>query len=240
MVAAIKFGLGENSPAVSVEVAPHMGTILGMLGYNHEEKMKRLCVRERALATIKYVAATNPAALRDSVSQALPSLYQELLPKKEYIKEVMINTNKIEIDDARQARKDAWEILLFLLKAFTEKVDIVHVVRVSLLEGLKDVYDIRIICHQIIAFLATTTPSSLLESSDGLISVLMPNAKLDPASFKRIEESDRDEEIKAAACATFALLLKCPNATSFPHLQDVLAEKDKDVGTRVKAFLPKD
>lgn len=235
MVAALKFALSEGSAAVDAAIAPHVAAIMDLLTYPHDDKMKRLNVRERAILTVKYLCAQKPALVREIVPKYISALLSEGVPKQEYIKIVEMGLGKITIDDAVQARKDTFETLALIAKNITDKVDFPSLLR-GIVPGLTDVYDIRISCYQLIAHAAAAAPNALLEASDVLIGHIVGTVKLEN---KRAEELERDEEVRSAALNALAVIAKCPNADSFPKLQEILSPlmNDKDLGEKIKKLI---
>eukprot|EP01105_Mastigella_eilhardi_P008785 TRINITY_DN2112_c0_g1_i1.p1 TRINITY_DN2112_c0_g1~~TRINITY_DN2112_c0_g1_i1.p1 ORF type:complete len:1195 (-),score=400.65 TRINITY_DN2112_c0_g1_i1:94-3678(-) len=234
MVAAVKYALADNLPAVDVALAPHVAGVFEQLKFASEDKAKTLFVRERALLALKSLAAQKPLLIRDVVTQYLPLVFAETIPKQEYITIVELGLIKVTVDDALNARKDAFEILSFFLKNLFDRIDVPTFVR-HIAPGIVDVYDIRLAVHAMLLHIANVAPAPLLEASDLLIPNLLLCGKLEAAG-KRPEEADRNEEMQQSTFNVIYVLSKCPNAESFPKLQELieLLSKDKDVGEKFK------
>lgn len=54
---------------------------MDLLTYPHDDKMKRLNVRERAILTVKYLCAQKPALVREIVPKYISALLSEGVPK---------------------------------------------------------------------------------------------------------------------------------------------------------------
>ncbi|KAH3761512.1 Cullin-associated NEDD8-dissociated protein 1 [Pelomyxa schiedti] len=232
MVAAIRFALSEeHTEPIIAAVAPHVAPILNLISYAHDDKTKQLGVRERALQTVRQIAANHPKMLRGIIVQYLGALYAELPPKKEYISIVDLGFMKVTVDDALAARKDAYEIVALLCKSLIDKLDMPTLIR-AIQPGLTDVYDIRNTCCRILNSVMAVSPASIFEALDIILPPLVATTK---EETKKTDDALHEAEIRENVMSTIANIIKLPNSDNYPKLAELLA--DKQIGEALKKLV---
>jgi cullin-associated NEDD8-dissociated protein 1 len=90
-----------------------------------------------------------------------------LLLQPELIREVDLGPFKHKVDDGLEIRKAAFECMYTLLDTCLDQLELSTFIA-CLSEGLKDHYDIKMLCHLMLIRLAVYAPTALLE---GLFSI---------------------------------------------------------------------
>eukprot|EP01101_Sappina_pedata_P010265 TRINITY_DN6421_c0_g1_i1.p1 TRINITY_DN6421_c0_g1~~TRINITY_DN6421_c0_g1_i1.p1 ORF type:complete len:1230 (+),score=583.62 TRINITY_DN6421_c0_g1_i1:92-3691(+) len=202
---SIKFTIVETSQSIDAELTNIFAEFAPLL------KDQDLAPRRAAVLSLNYAAHNKPALIQTVLPSLLPLVYTETKIRPEYIREVEMGPFKHKIDDGLELRKAAFECMYTLLESCFEKID-VPVFLQALVDGLKDVFDIRMLSHLMLAKLAVASPAAVIESLDSITEPLKTTitTKLKESAVKQ-EVDSNEEMIKSALRAVHSINKHAPN-----------------------------
>eukprot|EP01104_Vermistella_antarctica_P019462 TRINITY_DN762_c0_g1_i1.p1 TRINITY_DN762_c0_g1~~TRINITY_DN762_c0_g1_i1.p1 ORF type:complete len:1331 (-),score=413.33 TRINITY_DN762_c0_g1_i1:65-3832(-) len=215
VITALKFAIGPETSDVDLVLLPHMGAFLGLLGD------KEIHVRRATLLTLNYAAHNKPSLLREGMSSLLPVLYGETKVKPELIRQVDLGPFKHSVDDGLETRKVAFECLYTLLETLVDKLNVADFIS-HLVDGLKDVYDIKMLCHLMLVRLASVAGTAVVEVLDGLIEPLRATVTKRVKPDAVPQEVERNDELVRGALRAVAAIACIPTAEQHPRFYDFL------------------
>jgi len=169
-----------------------------------------LTVRRSAILTFNYAAHNKAVLLQPILPKILPLVYGETKVRTELIREVEMGPFKHKVDDGLDLRKAAFECMYTLLESCFEKLDVPQFLQ-HLNDGLKDVYDIKMLSHLMLAKLAHFAPAAIIESLDALIEPLKATITTKPKDSAVKQEFDSNEELVRSALRAIHAISKIPN-----------------------------
>jgi len=215
VVTALKYAITDSPHVVDAELATCMDEFIALL------KDEDLVVRRSTLMTLNYAAHNKPALIRAVLSAHLPALYEETKVKQSLIKVVDLGPFKHKVDEGLENRKAAFECMYTLLDTCIDKLDIAGFIP-NLVEGLADVYDIKLLCQLMLVKMAQHSPASLLTGLDQLIEPLRKTitAKVRETAVK--QQVDRNEELIRSALRAIAAISYIPDIDSSVKFEDLV------------------
>lgn len=128
---------------------------------------------------------------------------------------------KHKVDDGLEIRKAAFECMYTLLDTCLDRVDISAFVA-TLVEGLKDHYDIKMLAHLMVIRLASVAGPVLLESLDQLIDPLRTTLATKSKEGAVKQEVERNDELIRSALRAIVAVTKIPNVESNIKFEEFL------------------
>jgi len=172
-----------------------------------------LKVRRGALLALNCVARNRPQAIRESLPQLLPMLYNETKVKQELVHQVDLGPFKHKVDDGLELRKAAFECMDTLLDTCADSLQLPLFIS-HLADGLKDEHDIKMLCHSVLYKLASGGANAVVVvgTLDELVEPLRVtvNAKLKDNAVK--QQIERHDELVRSAMRAIRALEKMPDA----------------------------
>jgi len=181
--------------------------------------------------------------IRDILPSILPHLYGETKPKPELIREVDLGPFKHKVDDGLEIRKAAFECMYTLIETTLDRLDIATFIT-HLVDGLKDMYDIKILSHLMLIRLAVSVPAVVIEgiffpppclvsrasankplyisALDILIEPLRTTITTKVKDNAVKQEVDRNEELVRSALRAVVVISRIPNADQHPKFEEFL------------------
>ncbi|NXG71728.1 CAND1 protein, partial [Baryphthengus martii] len=217
VVTAIKFTITDQPQPVDALLRGCIGDFLQTL-QDPDANVRRV-----ALAMFNCAAHNKPSLIRDLLSTALPSLYNETKVRRELIREVEMGPFKHTVDDGLDVRKAAFECMYTLLESCLDRLDIYEYLN-HVEDGLKDHYDIRMLTFIMLARLSALCPSAMLQRLERLIEPLRAtcSTKVKAGSVK--QEFEKQDELKRSAMRAMAALLTIPEAEKSPAVAEFSAQ----------------
>eukprot|EP01111_Echinosteliopsis_oligospora_P003334 TRINITY_DN1530_c1_g2_i4.p1 TRINITY_DN1530_c1_g2~~TRINITY_DN1530_c1_g2_i4.p1 ORF type:complete len:1241 (+),score=375.18 TRINITY_DN1530_c1_g2_i4:377-4099(+) len=214
---AIKYTILEQPQPIDALLKPKMGDFLSLLSD------PELNVRRVTLLTFNYAAHNKPSLIREYLAQYMPVLFNECKVKPELIREVDLGPFKHKVDDGLEIRKAAFECMYTLLDTSVDKLDL-HQFIANLADGLKDHFDIKMLCHLMLIRLAAYAPTALLESLPNLIEPLRATitAKVNEGAVK--QQVERNDEMVKSAMRAVASISKIPNAETVQKFDEFVKQ----------------
>jgi len=169
-----------------------------------------LGVRRSAILTFNYAAHNKVGLLQPILGKVLPLIYGETRVRTELIREVEMGPFKHKVDDGLDLRKAAFECMYTLLDSCFDKLDIPRFL-LHLSDGLRDVYDIKMLSHLMLAKLAHLAPAAIIESLDTLIDPLKVTITTKPKENAVKQELDSNEELVRSGMRAVLAISKIPN-----------------------------
>jgi cullin-associated NEDD8-dissociated protein 1 len=213
VVTALKFTILDHPLPIDALLLPRIGDFLDLLSD------KELNVRRVTLLTFNYGAHNKPSLIREVLPRYMPIVYGEAKVKPELIREVDLGPFKHKVDDGLEIRKAAFECMYTLLDSSLDRLDIAAFIA-SIGEGLKDHYDIKMLCHLMLIRLATYAPAALAEGLVGLVEPLRANvlSKLTDGAVK--QQIERNDELIRSTLRAIAAISRIPNVESVQQFDD--------------------
>jgi len=182
-----------------------------------------LNVRRVTLLTFNYGAHNKPALIRGILPRYMPVVYTEARVKPELIREVDLGPFKHKVDDGLEIRKAAFECMYTLLDSCLDRLDVAAFIA-SIAEGLKDHYDIKMLCHLMLIRLATYAPAALMEGLYGLIEPLRGTvtSKVSEGAVK--QQVERNDELIRSALRAVAAISRIPNVESVQKFDEFVKQ----------------
>ncbi|KAL4425586.1 hypothetical protein ABPG75_009602 [Micractinium tetrahymenae] len=168
-------------------------------------------VRRAAVQVLSTGAHNKPGLVVEHLPAALPLLYQQTVVNKELIRTVDLGPFKHQIDDGLELRKAAYECMDELLDRCYDRVDAAAFIA-HLESGLKDHYDIKTICHPVLAKLAAIAPGQVTSALDRLVEPLQGTLQAKVKADAVKQEIDRNEDMLRSCLRAIDALAKLPNA----------------------------
>lgn len=130
---------------------------------------------------------------------------------------------KHKVDDGLEIRKAAFECMYTLLDSCLDRLDIAAFIA-SIGEGLKDHYDIKMLCHLMLIRLASYAPAALLESLTSLIEPLRATvtSKVSEGAVK--QQVERNDELIRSALRAVAAIARIPNVESVQKFDEFVKQ----------------
>jgi len=205
VITALKFTITEKPQPIDQSLAMVMGNFMTLL------RDSDLNVRRASLLTLNYAAHNKPNLIRDLLSdKILPTLYEETKIKPELIHQVDLGPFKHTVDDGLESRKAAFSCMYTLLETCLAKLEVSAFVT-HLVDGLKDHYDIKMLCHLMLSRLAVAAPAAVLQALDLLVEPLQATitTKVKDGAVK--QELERNDELIRSALRAIVSLTKIPD-----------------------------
>jgi len=215
VVTGLKFAIVEKPQTVDSLLLPEMTKFLDLL------KDKDLNVRRNTLLTLNYCAHNKPLLIRDILPTYLPLVYVESKIKPELIREVDLGPFKHKVDDGLEIRKAAFETMYTLLDTCLDRVNIPDFVT-TLVDALKDNYDIKMLAHLMLIRLTALAGPALLEGLNQLVEPLRETVTTKPPQGAVKQEIDRNDELIRSALRAIYAITKIPNAESNHKFEEFL------------------
>jgi len=215
IVTALKFAIVERSQPIDHLLQSEMSKYLDLL------KDKDLNVRRNTLLTLNYAAHNKPILIRDILPNYLPLIYQESKVKPELIREVDLGPFKHKVDDGLEIRKAAFECMYTLLDTCLDRVNIPNFIN-TLVDGLKDHYDIKMLADLMLIRLSSLAGPALLESLDQLVEPLRSAIGTKPKEGAPKQDVERNDELIRSTLRAVAAITKVPNAESNLKFEEFL------------------
>lgn len=144
---------------------------------------------------------------------------------------------KHKVDDGLEIRKAAYECLYSLLDSCLDRISVPALIT-NLVDGLKDHYDIKMLCHLIIIRLSTLAAPALLEGLDQLVEPLRSTISTKPKEGAVKQEVERNEELIRSALRAIAAISRIPDVESNLKFDEFLKQTVKvgDLGEKFAAI----
>lgn len=178
-------------------------------------------VRRNTLLTLNYAAHNKPILIREILPNYLPLIYAESKVKPELIREVDLGPFKHKVDDGLEVRKAAFECMYTLLDTCLDRVNIPAFIT-SLVDGLKDHYDIKMLADLMLIRLSSLAGPALLESLDHLVEPLRSAIGTKPKEGAPKQDVERNDELIRSTLRAVAAITKVPNAESNLKFEEFL------------------
>jgi cullin-associated NEDD8-dissociated protein 1 len=123
----------------------------------------QLSVRKRAFSVISTLIYGDPPLLESCIDKFLPLLLKQTLVDETLIKEVHMGPFVHRKDDGVELRKAAYEILRAVIENY-DISDSLSLVMTSLLQGLKDDDDVKLIVYRILRRAVQIFPQEIYKS----------------------------------------------------------------------------
>merc|ERR1711988_103173 len=117
---------------------------------------------------------------------------------------------KHQVDEGLEIRKVAFECMYTLLENCLELLDTPEFIS-HLVDGLNDVYDIKMLCHLMLVRIASSSGAALLEALDSLIEPLRATIQKKEKESAVKQEVDRNEELIRSALRAIAAISQIPS-----------------------------
>jgi cullin-associated NEDD8-dissociated protein 1 len=215
IITSLKFTIVEHHHPIDTLLLASMGQFLQLL------TDPDLNVRRAALLTLNYAAHNKSILIRDLLPTVLPHVYAETKPKAELIREVDLGPFKHKVDDGLEIRKAAFECMYTLIETTLDRLDIAAFIT-HLVDGLKDVYDIKILSHLMLIRLAGAVPAVVIEALDILIEPLRVTITTKVKDNAVKQEVDRNEELVRSALRATVVVSRIPNVDQHPKFEEFL------------------
>jgi len=213
VVTALKFVILDHPHPIDSVLIGQIGDFLDSL------QDPDLTVRRSALLSLNYAAHNKPSLIRDVLPKYLPILYQETKIRPELIREVDLGPFKHKVDDGQELRKAAFDCMYTLLETSIDRLDLAQFVA-HLVDGLKDNYDIKMLCHLMLIRLAHYTPNALIEGLPSLVEPLRQTVTTKVQDFAVKQQVERNEEMIRSALRAVVAIEKIPNAEVSPKWEE--------------------
>jgi len=215
-VNALKFTITDHSHSIDKALIPIFSDFLVLV------QDPDLGVRRFTVLCFNYAAHNKPALLQPVMPKLLPMVYAETKLHPEWIREVEMGPFKHKVDDGLDLRKAAFEWMYQILESCFESLD-VPVFLQHLLDGLKDVNDIKMQCHLMLGKLAALAPAAVLETLEALIDPLKATISTKPKDNAMKQDLDSHEEmIRSALRAVNAIARSIPNLELVAKWEDFM------------------
>ena len=173
------------------------------------------------MLTLNYAAHNKPILIREILPTYLPLIYVESKVKPELIREVDLGPFKHKVDDGLEIRKAAFECMYTLLDTCLDRVNIPNFIT-SLVDGLKDHYDIKMLADLMLIRLSSLAGPALLESLDQLVEPLRSAIGTKPKEGAPKQDVERNDELIRSTLRAVAAITKVPNAESNLKFEEFL------------------
>lgn len=241
VVTAVKSAIIEQPHSIDKLLQPLMKSFLEMLND------KEVLVRRASLLMFNHAIHNKPSLVRDDLDTILPVLYDLTKVKPELIRDVDLGPFKHKVDDGLEIRKAAFECMYTLLEVCLDRLNI-HTFISHLVDGLKDHYDIKMLCHLMLVRLAHTTGPALVEGLDILVEPLRTTVTTKVKDNAVKQELERNEELIRSALRAIVAISKLENTdrsasfTSFVNqlTKGPLAEKFESIRAEADLLLGED
>eukprot|EP01113_Clastostelium_recurvatum_P046299 TRINITY_DN809_c0_g1_i2.p1 TRINITY_DN809_c0_g1~~TRINITY_DN809_c0_g1_i2.p1 ORF type:complete len:1240 (+),score=410.29 TRINITY_DN809_c0_g1_i2:61-3780(+) len=221
VVSALKYTIVEQPNPIDALLLVEIRHFLELL------RDPEVAVRRAALLTLNFAAHNKASLIRDVLPEYLPVLYQESKVRPELIREVDLGPFKHKVDDGLELRKAAFECMYTLLETTFDRLDLSQFVH-HLADGLKDHYDIKMMCHLMLIRLTHYAPAALLEGLGGLVEPLRATVTTKVQDTAVKQQVERNQEMIRSALRAIVAIEKLPNV-------DTTAKWDEFIKGTVKA-----
>eukprot|EP00008_Paramoeba_atlantica_P012357 CAMPEP_0201479450 /NCGR_PEP_ID=MMETSP0151_2-20130828/4148_1 /ASSEMBLY_ACC=CAM_ASM_000257 /TAXON_ID=200890 /ORGANISM="Paramoeba atlantica, Strain 621/1 / CCAP 1560/9" /LENGTH=837 /DNA_ID=CAMNT_0047860947 /DNA_START=149 /DNA_END=2662 /DNA_ORIENTATION=- len=219
MLLALRHVIVEKPQSVDQILSPLQNGL--MEGFLNHMRDTDLSVRRAALMVLMHAAHVKPALIISLLPQVLSVLYTETKLDPNLMRQVEFGPFRHSVDDGLPVRKAAFECMYTLLDHCIEHLNLREYVG-HLCEGLKDVYDIKMLCHLILIRLTETNYGAAAVAGQ-LVAVLDPLRMTITKTLKETavkQDIDRNEEqIRSALRAVYAISI-------IPHVEKHLRFRD--------------
>eukprot|EP00741_Cyanophora_paradoxa_P025544 tig00000383_g24650.t1 len=215
LVTALKHAIIEQTHPIDALLPPALPAFLRLIA---DPDLK---VRRAALLTLNSAAHSKPRLIRDMLAGLLPALYGETVKKPELIRQVDLGPFKHVVDDGLEIRKAAFECMDTLLDSCLDRLD-THPFLARIVEGLRDHYDIKVLCHLMLQKLATAAPSAVLAALDSLVDPLKETVTASVKENAVKQELERNEDVIRSALRAVDALARIPDVETCARFDDFL------------------
>jgi len=228
VVTAVKYAIVDYPHEVDIALAPVIGDFIRLL------IDKDLDVRRAALLTLNYAAHNKPGLIRPVLGEHLEALYEETKLKEELIKVVNLGPFKHKVDEGLENRKAAFECMYTLLDTCIDKVDVPAFIK-YLVQGLDDVYDIKLLCFLMLSRLAQHAGTALVTGLDLLVEPLRKTLTTKVRDTAVKQQVDRNDELIRSALVAIAAISRLDEVDSCLKFDEFVKTAVK-VGPHAEAF----
>lgn len=207
VVTALKFTIVDKPHPVDEFLAPIMGDFLKLLADED------LLVRRSTLLALNFCAHNKPALIRPVLSAHLNNLYEETKVKQHLIQVIDLGPFKHKVDTGLENRKAAFECLYTLLETCIDKIDITVFIE-QVVNGLADVYDIKLLCQLMLVRLAQAAGPALLTSLDSLVEPFKKTITAKPKESAVQSDVEKNDELIRSALRAIAAIALIPEVDS--------------------------
>jgi len=218
-VSSLRFAIVDTPSALDAELP---GVIADFLRPLSDADLK---VRHAALLALSCVAHNKPQYLGACLSQLVSPLYAETAKKAELVHQVDLGPFKHTVDDGLELRKAAFECMDTLLESCADSLEL-HPFIERLVAGLTDDYDIKMLCHVVLAKMATR-PNTSMAVLGMLEQICEPLRKTVCATLKDNavkQEIERHEELVRSGLRVSYLLTKVSGAEGAPKFEEYVRQ----------------
>eukprot|EP01103_Thecamoeba_quadrilineata_P012984 TRINITY_DN3476_c0_g1_i1.p1 TRINITY_DN3476_c0_g1~~TRINITY_DN3476_c0_g1_i1.p1 ORF type:complete len:1239 (+),score=374.55 TRINITY_DN3476_c0_g1_i1:53-3718(+) len=203
-VTALKFAVVEQPHSIDPLLQAVIGDFLHLL------QDSDLSVRRAAMLTFNFTVHNKPVLVTGILSKLLVQVFQETKIKPELIREVEMGPFKHRVDDGLDLRKAAFECMYTVLESCFQNLDVPAFLS-HLAEGLKDTYDIKMLCHLMLSKLAIIAPAAVLEELETLVEPLRVTVTNKCKDNAVKQDLDRNEELVRSALRAVVSIARIPN-----------------------------
>jgi len=228
VVTAIKYAVVDYPHDVDVPLAASISDFLRPLAD------KELDVRRASLLTLNYAAHNKPNIIRPVLVEHLEALYEETKQKEELIKVVNLGPFKHKVDEGLENRKAAFECMYTLLDTCIDRLDVSTFIK-FLVEGLNDVYDIKLLCFLMLSRLAQHAGTALVTSLDSLVEPLRKTLATKVRDTAVKQQVDRNDELIRSALVAIAGISRLDDVDSCLKFDEFIKQTVK-TGPHAEAF----
>jgi cullin-associated NEDD8-dissociated protein 1 len=168
-------------------------------------------VRKAGVHLLTAAVHNKPALLENCLDAVLPLVFAQTKPDPSLIRTVDLGPFKHKIDDGLELRKAAFECLGVLMTRCYDRLD-PNVLLTALIDGLSDVYDVKMQCHALLSTLTVLAPGAVSSSLDRFVDPLTAtlNAKVKSDAVK--QEVDRNEDMLRSCLRCISAINALPGA----------------------------
>eukprot|EP00944_MAST-04C_sp_MAST-4C-sp1_P000660 g660.t1 len=183
-VTSVRHTLNTKSTAVTALVEKNLSSFLNLV------KDDALSVRRAALLTLNSIVHHHPGILSNRIDETLPLLYKEMAVNDALKRVVDLGPFKHKVDDGLPLRKAAFTCMGTILDVFISKINLSSFLE-SLRNGLGDVNDVQMLCHQILVKLCISVPGVVVGEFDNNL-----KAPLEKTLNKKIKDGQVGTEVE--------------------------------------------
>eukprot|EP01100_Stratorugosa_tubuloviscum_P012112 TRINITY_DN55_c0_g3_i1.p1 TRINITY_DN55_c0_g3~~TRINITY_DN55_c0_g3_i1.p1 ORF type:complete len:1261 (-),score=620.89 TRINITY_DN55_c0_g3_i1:148-3930(-) len=214
-VNAVKFAVIDKSHSIDETLE---NSIIHFLNLINDSDVN---VRRATLMTLNHIIHNKFRIVGSVLKDYLPMLYNETKVKAELIREVMLGPFKHKVDGGLDLRKSAFECMSTLLDVCSTALDLSLFVN-HLIEGLKDVHDIRIVAHLMLSRLAPISAVTITDSLDSISRPLIETITTKCKDNAVKQEIDKNEELVRSAIRSVVSISFIPNIDTFSKFEEIV------------------
>lgn len=212
----------QSKPVIGL-IEKNMSSLLSLLSDEN------LNVRRACLLTLNSIVHHHSDIVSSRINEALPLLFKEMAVNDALKRVVDLGPFKHKVDDGLPLRKAAFTCMATILDMLIAKVDL-NAFFEPLKNGLGDVNDVQMLCHQILVKMSVSVPSVVGGAFDNFL-----KAALEKTLNKKIKdgqvgtEVERRNDVIRSALRAIDAMCQIPDmkqSRTFNNMMETIRRKD--------------